>query len=760
MRSSASSRFEPPRTAGYNPVVSRSETTPLTQPVTCLFGVGQERAAQLSRLGIATVGDLLLHRPRRYEDRRQVRPIAALELGEFAVARGRIVALGVKRWKHGSKSVFEFVLEDGTGRVHCRWWNQPFLESVFAVGDEVIAYGKPVSLRPRTMDHPETEVIEPGEEVSLHSQRIVPVYPLTEGLTQRWLRALMWRALAAVADRIPEPWVTHSPASVREVGAGDRPLRDTLPSSDPKTSRDGTAGGAVVRSPNLGEPPPASVVPLSPMRPNENQSSALKETLVPPDFFSRAVAIRQLHFPDELMFTDRARARLALDEFVALQIRIQRRRRNLQANARALPCVGDNRLIKPFLGRLGFKLTDAQTRVLREIRTDLSGAHPMRRLLQGDVGSGKTAVAVCAGLMAIESGHDVALMAPTEILAEQHWHNFQRWLEPLGVPVAIRTGSRKSDSGAPLLDRRMGRLTVGTHALIESGFASDRLGLVIIDEQHKFGVTQREELVRKGTYPHLLVMTATPIPRSLGLTLYGDLDVSVIDELPPGRGRIRTFVRDAESLPKVWEFVRRKLAEGRQTYVVYPRVEEADLKSGLKAVLQEHQRLQTEFAPHQVGLLHGRLSAEEKDAVMNRFRANRVQVLVATSVIEVGVDVPNACVMVVENAESFGLAQLHQLRGRIGRGGADSFCVLVAAARTPEARQRLKVLEETTDGFRIAEADLRLRGPGDLVGQEQSGLPDFRFGNLSEDFDLIQVARDVARCVLDEQGRGPAGGVR
>jgi ATP-dependent DNA helicase RecG len=508
----------------------------------------------------------------------------------------------------------------------------------------------------------------------------------------------MWRALAAVAGRLPEPWPAAAAGTI-QLGPGSATAQNASPAPAP--------------------------------------------------FLSRAEAIRQLHFPDELPDADRARSRLALDEFVALQLRIQRRRRNLEANARALPCGGDNRLIKPYLARLNFKLTAAQTRVLREIRADLSGAHPMRRLLQGDVGSGKTAVAACAALMALESGHDVAVMAPTEILAEQHWRNFQHWFAPLGVPVVIRTGSRKAEAGTPLPDGRAGRLTVGTHALIEPGFTSDRLGLVVIDEQHKFGVSQREELVRKGTYPHLLVMTATPIPRSLGLTLYGDLDVSVIDELPPGRGRIRTFVRDAESLPKVWEFVRQKLAEGRQAYVVYPRVEETDLKSGLKAVRQEHQRLQAEFAPRQVGLLHGRLPAEEKDAIMNRFRANEVQVLVATSVIEVGVDVPNACVMVVENAESFGLAQLHQLRGRIGRGAADSYCVLVAAARTPEARQRLKVLEETTDGFRIAEADLRLRGPGDLVGQAQSGLPDFRVGNLAEDFDLIEVAREVARRILD-----------
>jgi ATP-dependent DNA helicase RecG len=686
-----------------------ADTSPLAQPVTRLPGVGPERAAQLARLGIATVGDLLAHRPRRYEDRRQVRPIGALVVGEFAVVRGRIVAQGVKRWQRGAKSLFEFVLEDGTGRLHCRWWNLPFLEAVFAVGNDVVVYGKPVSLRPRTMDHPETEVIEAGEEVSLHSQRIVPVYPLTEGLTQRWLRSLVWRTLTMVGGRIAEPWRAGEAA--------------------------GTRGRLVARE---GSDPAVGVAP-----------EAAADSPVPARFLSRAEAVRQLHFPDELPHAERARERLALDEFVALQIRIQRRRRNLEVNARPLPCAGDNRLIKPFLTRLGFKLTAAQTRVLREIRADLAGAHPMRRLLQGDVGSGKTAVAACAALMTLESGFDVVLMAPTEILAEQHWRNFQRWFEPLGVSVAIRTGSRKSAAETPLLDGRGGQLTVGTHALIEPGFTSDRLGLVIIDEQHKFGVTQREELVRKGPYPHLLVMTATPIPRSLGLTLYGDLDVSVIDELPPGRGRIRTFVRDADRLPKVWEFVRRKLTEGRQAYVVYPRVEETDLKSGLKAVLQEQQRLAAALAPHRVGLLHGRLPAEEKEAIMDRFRANQVQVLVATSVIEVGVDVPNACVMVVENAESFGLAQLHQLRGRIGRGAADAYCVLVAAARTPEARQRLQVLAETTDGFRIAEADLRLRGPGDLVGQVQSGLPDFRFGRLAEDQELIEVAREVARRVLD-----------
>jgi ATP-dependent DNA helicase RecG len=287
-------------------------------------------------------------------------------------------------------------------------------------------------------------------------------------------------------------------------------------------------------------------------------------------------------------------------------------------------------------------------------------------------------------------------------------------------------------------------LSIGTHALIEAAFAPENLGLVIIDEQHKFGVTQREALVRKGRYPHLLVMTATPIPRTLGLTLYGDLDISVIDALPAGRGHIRTYVRDASRLPQVHGFLRQKLAEGRQAYVVYPRVEDADLKTGMKAVLQEFERLQQVFAPCRTGLLHGRLNADDKERVMAAFRANQIQVLVATSVVEVGLDVPNATVMLVENAESFGLAQLHQLRGRIGRGAHDAYCILLASARTAEARQRLQVLAQTNDGFRIAEADLRLRGPGELLGQQQSGLPRFRFGNLATDMELIQRARELA----------------
>ena len=683
----------------------RPPISPLGAPLSAVRGVGAERLAQLARLNLHTTGDLLLHRPRRYEDRTQLRPIADFALGEPATARGKIVALGIKRWRGGSKSVFEFILEDGTGRLHCRWWNLPFMEKYFQAGDEVLVYGKPVSLKPRTLDHPETELVEAGEENFIHLNRIVPIYPLTEGLPQRWLRSLLWRVLDDYGAHIVELW----PALIGRAVPGKTPEAPAL--------------------------------------------------------LSRADAVRRLHFPEQLSHVELARQRLALDEFVELQLEIQRRRKTLQANARGLPCAGNNHLIKPFLKQLGFTLTDAQTKVLREIRRDLGGPQPMRRLLQGDVGAGKTIVAACAALMTLESGYNAALMAPTEVLAEQHMGTFRRWFGPLNIQVELRTGGRKKShlqlptsnaegNGLSQFPSRnqppatRNTLFIGTHALIESAFTPENLGLVIIDEQHKFGVAQREKLLRKGRYPHLLVMTATPIPRTLGLTLYGDLDISVMDQLPAGRGRIKTFVRAADKLPKVFEFIRGKLQEGRQAYVVYPRVEESD-QGEVKAVTRERAKLEKEFAPFQVGLLHGRLGPEEKEQVMAGFRANRVQVLVATSIIEVGVDLPNATVMLIENAERFGLAQLHQLRGRVGRGAHESYCVLVADIKTAEARERLQVLEETTDGFRIAEEDLKLRGPGELLGQQQSGLPPFRFGDLSRDGALIERARRLAKQVLD-----------
>jgi ATP-dependent DNA helicase RecG len=369
----------------------------------------------------------------------------------------------------------------------------------------------------------------------------------------------------------------------------------------------------------------------------------------------------------------------------------------------------------------------------------------MRRLLQGDVGSGKTVVAACSALMALESGFDVALMAPTEILAEQHFTNFSKWFESIGARVELLTGTgrRKDEPQAGLKTSNTRTFTIGTHALIHSSYAPEKLGLVVIDEQHRFGVSQREQLVRKGAYPHLLVMTATPIPRTLGLTLYGDLDVSVIDAMPPGRGRMQTFVRKRNKLPEVWKFIGAQLRAGRQAYVIFARVEDTT-EADVKAVNKELAVLQQALKPHRVAMIHGRLRADEKEAVMTGFRANQIQVLLSTSLIEVGMDVPNATVMLIENSEQFGLAQLHQLRGRIGRGAHQSYCILIAGKDSRESQLRLKALEETNDGFKIAEADLKLRGPGELLGQQQSGLPRFRFGDLVNDYDLIEKARVLA----------------
>jgi ATP-dependent DNA helicase RecG len=597
----------------------------LRAPITQLRGVGPDRAAQLARLEIHTPEDLLLHRPSRYEDRRKFARIADLKLHQAALACGKIIAAGVKTWNHNTKSVYEFILDDGSARLHCRWWNLPFMENYFKVGDTVVVYGKTVSVKPVTIDHPETEVTE-ALDGSIHLNRIAPIYPLTEGIQQRWLRALIWNTLARFEAVIPEPRP--------QICIGGLP--------------------------------------------------------------SRAHAIGLLHFPEDTDDPEIARHRLALDEFIEMQIAIQTRRRNLESHARTVPCAGDNnRLIRPFLTRLGFTLTDAQTRVLREIRKDMAGPHPMRRLLQGDVGAGKTVVAACAILMALESGFNAAIMAPTEILAEQHWGNFRNWFGPLGVRVELQTGSQKtlgaeSDPPNPAANGAAPILYVGTHALIEASFAPEKLGLVIIDEQHKFGVVQREELVRKGAYPHLLVMTATPIPRTLGLTLYGDLDISVIDQAPAGRGRIKTFVRLPASLPKVWNFMRGKLRDGRQGYVVYSRIE-------------------------------------------------------ATTVVEVGVDVAEATIMVIEHAERFGLAQLHQLRGRVGRGAGRSSCLLLYKGPLGEAaRARLEILRQTEDGFRIAEEDLRLRGDraADLL---RGGVRMAKSGQAPLSDALIVVARRRAK---------------
>ena len=477
----------------------------------------------------------------------------------------------------------------------------------------------------------------------------------------------------------------------------------------------------------------------------ESRSDCLEE----PDFgvpfrseLSRLDAVRFLHFPDEMEQAIAARKHFAREELLRFQLDLQSRRLRFLRNAKAPSCLAGEGRLQSFLDRIPFQLTQAQSRVLQEIRRDLGRSVPMRRLLQGDVGSGKTVVAAAAAVLVLANGFDAAFMAPTELLAQQHCRTLSDLLAALPVvPSLLIGGSRKWQTPpSPAL-------TVGTHALLEDVYQPTRLGLVVIDEQHRFGVEQRNRLLRKGRYPHLLTMTATPIPRSLGLTLYGELEHSILDELPPQRGALKTYVRQADRLERIWAFLCQKLKEGRQAYVVYPRIEETE-DGQIKSLQSEFHKIEKIVAPFRAGWIHGQMPRESSAQVMADFRANRLQVLVSTTMIEVGVDVPNATVMLVENAEQFGLAQLHQIRGRIGRGSLDSYCILVSHEKNETARERLKVLESTRDGFAIAEHDLKLRGPGDFLGKQQSGLPRFRFADLIRDGNLVREVRDSVRAHL------------
>ncbi len=492
---------------------------------------------------------------------------------------------------------------------------------------------------------------------------------------------------------------------------------------------------------------------------NALQSTELEAipSLIPDATRQKAGALRAIHFPASEAARITARDFLVREEFFAIQLLIHARR----AEWLLLPGAAkqsEGRLLGQLLARLPFSLTDSQTQVIEEIRRDLASPRRMNRLLQGDVGAGKTLVALAAMLHTVEAGWQAAIMAPTQILAEQHHLGFKRLLEPLGIDVILRTGSRKEEAKPLPLFGSKPTIVVGTHALLYDGSEFNRLGLVVIDEQHKFGVLQRTRLIERGDTPDVLVMTATPIPRTLTQTLYGDLDVSILKHKPANRGVIQTAVRPSTKMPDVVEFVRKHLGNGRQVYVVYPLVEESD-KLSAKAATAEIERWQSLLAPAEVALLHGRMSPEEKESVMAAFRDGRTKVLIATTVIEVGVDVPNANTMIVENAERFGLAQLHQLRGRIGRGEHKSYCILLHDPKAPEdALEKLQVLEQTSDGFLIAEADLRLRGPGDLLGTAQTGLPPVKIGDIFQDRDLMDEARDLAEAILkdDPQLQAPA----
>lgn len=668
-----------------SPRPGRKDAT-LDSPPTVLQGVGVAVADHLRKLGIEHVGDLLWNVPFRYEDFTQLKTIADLRPGEQAT----IVA---NLWEKSernvgiNKKVFEGILGDSTGTITAKFWSKWAL-APYPKGATLRMSGKVgVFMGKKTLESP---VVEDADTEALAAGRLAPVYSLTEGIAQKKMRLLTRQALEEYVDLVPDPL----PASLRR-------KYDLLPIVE---------------------------------------------------------ALWGIHFPEDHAQLEAARRRLAFEEFFYVQLGVQQRRRELKGES-APDIPADQAMLEQFAAAMPYPLTAAQERVLREIALDVSQPVPMTRLLQGDVGSGKTAVAAGAMYLAVRNGQQAAMLAPTQILAEQHHRGLARLLDSLAHPdgapiqVALLTGRVQGSERQRVLDGlRDGSIdvVVGTTALVQDRTEFADLALVVVDEQHRFGVEQRGALRSKAErHPHVLVMSATPIPRSLALTLYGDLDVSKLDEMPPGRTPIKTVLFRPTERERVYGFVRREAQAGRQAFIVYPLVEESEsLEAG--AATQEYERLRTEVFPDlRLALLHGQMRGADKDTVMSAFAAGELDVLVSTSVIEVGIDVPNASVIIIEDAERFGLAQLHQFRGRVGRGKHKSFCVLVSRAEADASEERLRVLEATTDGFVLAEKDLELRGPGDFLGKRQSGLPDLRMAQLSDVATLV-LARDAAQAYFAE----------
>ena len=646
----------------------------LQDSVQYVKGVGPKRLEVLKRLGIETVGDLLRHAPRDYEDRSKITPIARLRVGERATVRAQVVAAEKFRTKRG-RAMARVLVKDGSGTLTCLWFStRYFREQDFPAGREMFFSGRVDFYRGPQMVSPQHELADEGE--ALFGPRILPVYPLTEELNQTGLRRITKVALDNYAHLFEDMF----------------------------------------------------------------DETFLKERKLPalPD------AIRCIHYPETLGEAARARRRLAYDELFLLELGMALRRRGIRREDTGFAFAVSPEMDRRIRRRFPFKLTAAQERVVAEIQEDMRSNKPMNRMLQGDVGSGKTVVALYAMLVAVANKFQSAIMAPTEILAMQHYETVGRYLAGSRVRTSLLVGGRGSRERAEALRKVAAGevdLVIGTHALVQGDVKFKNLGLVVVDEQHKFGVLQRATLRQKGRHPDVLVMTATPIPRTLALTVFGDLDVSVLDELPPGRQPVKTRQYPPEKLDMAYEFIRKRVTAGEQAFVVYPLVEESevlDLKAATTGARQLQQRIFSEF---RVGLLHGRMRSDEKERVMAEFRAGRYHVLVSTIVVEVGIDVPNATIMVVEHAERFGLAQLHQLRGRIGRGSRTSWFLLFGEPKNEDARRRLQAICSTTDGFRIAEEDLKLRGPGEFFGTRQHGLPELRVADIVGDYQLLRLAR-------------------
>jgi ATP-dependent DNA helicase RecG len=683
----------PPSVAPAQPAPSERPGTGLDAPVSTLPGVSTAYSTRLQRLDIETVGDLLYHFPHRYDDYSSLKPINQLEYGDETTIIGTIWETRSRK-SRGGREIITSVVADASGTIEAVWFNQPYLVRQLRAGRRIVLSGKVDEYLGRLIF--QSPVWEPLERELIHTGRLVPIYPLTRGITARWLRRLL--------KRVVDHWAPR--------------LKDYLP---------------------------------------ETVRQRAKLTTL-------ATAIRQIHFPDSKDAAREARHRLSFDEFLFIQLGMLRQRQEWQSQA-AIPVLTDQALLEVFLKSLPYELTGAQRRCADQILSDMAQSRPMSRLLQGDVGSGKTVVATTGMLMAVAAGRQAALMAPTEILAEQHYRTIMASLADttaLGLDrpasVVLLTGSLRRVERREVytaLASGQADIVVGTHALIKQHVTFRDLALVIVDEQHRFGVAQRGTLRGKGDSPHTLVMSATPIPRSLALTVYGDLDVSVIDELPPGREEIETRWLLPRERERAYAFLRSQIEAGRQVFILYPLIEESD-KVEARAAVDEYERLQRDIFPDlTLGLIHGKMKSKEKDAIMTSFRDGDTQILVSTSVIEVGIDVPNATVMLIEGADRFGLAQLHQFRGRVGRGEHQSYCLLLSDTVSPEDPQtrttweRLRAIENTQDGFLLAEKDLELRGPGDFFGVRQSGLPALRLASLSN-ITILEQARAEAQALFQE----------
>ncbi len=669
-----------------------------------LKGVGPKLAKLLERVGVHTIEDLLYYFPRKHIDYHNRVKIKDLVEGQDVTIIGTIRSVGAYNAKSGKVSILGLVISDETGRVSATWFyakaHRAVLEhykSQFSRGAEVmlsgrVKYDKYKNIQ--AIDKPQIEILsyeddeQTSDNQSLNAGRIVPVYPLTEGLNLRFLRRAIHQALDDYLTTLDDPLPEH-----------------------------------------------------------------LKQTY---QLIELQDALKQIHFPDVPEDYEAARKRLVFDELFYVQTRLAMVRANYKKTVKGLSLeTHENGYGEQFIEQLPFQLTNAQKRVIQEIHHDLKSNEPMYRLLQGDVGSGKTVVALLTLLTAVENGYQGALMAPTEILAEQHYRQFQKWLIPMGIQVGLFLGKspakQKREMRQGLLNGQI-KIAVGTHALIQHDVEFNNLGVVVVDEQHRFGVRQRTLLKEKGDHPEMLTMTATPIPRTLAMTVHGDLDVSLLDELPPGRSPILTSVLRASQRKKAFQLIRLEVEKGHQAYVVFPLIEESESLSA-KAATTESKFLQTEIFPdYKVGLLHGKMPSEEKEAVMSAFVQGHIHILVSTTVVEVGVDVPNATVMVIENADRFGLSQLHQLRGRVGRDKYQSHCILISESKGEDTMRRLRILTESEDGFELAEKDLEIRGPGEFLGTRQSGLPDFILADLIRDKRILEMAREAAFSIVEDSG--------